>query len=232
MAAETRRFIQSPIRVAPHHRFFIAAAVVIGCSGCGQEGVAVPQTAQIVCNEDGSTTLVTPVVRTQRDGVHFRVRNDADEHALISSLGEALPGSSNDFVSTVEPGKVDVTCFFHSLHQNRDEPARHPLIVRDTDSYWVGAECLWNSDKPRQSSIHDFGGGADGVLRGDADNPIEAVREVEQLLPTDVVEVVGYAESSRPMVRLIRDEKIEKVFNVFTPDGGGWLVSGDIECEA
>ena len=84
----------------------------------------VPLVAEIVCEADGSTTVSTPEVLVQPDGVHVRVLSRLDE-----------PARSSTFAMDVEPGETDRVVGQH-LPPGRSMPAaiRSASTIREDRS--------------------------------------------------------------------------------------------------
>jgi hypothetical protein len=78
------------------------ALILTGCADTRPRGTMgqnkpLPRVARIVCEADGTTSVLTPQVEAQRDGVHLVVNSRLDEPAsLIGGLAglDVDPGVS------------------------------------------------------------------------------------------------------------------------------------------
>lgn len=191
---------------------------------------AVPDVAEVVC--DPSVTQYSPIrVRPQPDGVHIRVTNGLDRQisVMIDDFGsekvEAL--GSKERVESIPPGETWLRCYDPENAGPDADPApfvRVLIEVADPDGLWKSTELECASDTILEG-ILDYFAGARGVQ-----DPLEAARTLDGILPTDAVELARYPESEPPMVRVVRDGKVVALFE-YIPDGhGGWLLSGTESC--
>lgn len=172
--------------------------------------------ANITCTDEG-TVLEDAEVNAQRDGVHLDVRNETQ-----SDLGIAFDGYGGDNTGKIvwqfAPGKLRLRC--------SNDATWHVLQVSDPEHYWVSPalECPPGA------------GGAQGLsdpapdATGEKGDPVDLVRAMPRVQPTDVVERAGYPEQPGPEVRVVRDGKVVMVFG-FTPDHhGGWFMTTQEAC--
>ncbi|MGH2700923.1 MAG: META domain-containing protein [Actinomycetota bacterium] len=185
-------------------------------------------TAEIVCQRDGSTDLLTPSVDAQADGVHLQVDNRTGEGVSMNGLGWDFSEGTSEAVLSVAPGKVEIACWPYSQHDGQ-EPSRTPLEVTDSGSYWVPPELECPKGDPVGSVTSDFAGGAPG-LEGE---PVELVRqEVSGLRPSDILEAAGYPEQEQPAVRIVRDGDVVGVAGLTLTGEGGYLFGSFESCSS
>jgi len=178
-----------------------------------------PDVAELTCDGQG-TKIETPVIQPQPDGVHVRITNTTDENlGLTWSQGgaNANPGT-HEVVLQLPPGRTEMGC------GTGEQAALEELDVKDPEALWV-------PDEP-DCQNGAVTGNADPVqgAHGDKGDPVDLVREMSQVRPTDTVERAGYPESENPVVRVVRDGKVVLIAHFF-PDGyGGWLRNSYTAC--
>lgn len=231
------------------HRF-LAIAVLVGAAltACGDDTTTEagalageptpPAVAEVVCEQDGTTTLVTPEVATQADGIHVRVDNRADGLTGFSEGRMTVPAGVSEQVLTNEPGRVDVRCWPEKYDE---EPARVMVTVVDVGDHWrstkvkcprpEGAEAGNGPIGVPGGSVRDYPSGAEGE-EGD---PVEIVRAdgdfAADIRPTDVVERAAYHPEQRgPVVRVVRDGEVRATAHLGRASGGGWLIGSTHNC--
>ena len=186
----------------------------------------VPLVAEIVCEADGSTTVSTPEVLVQPDGVHVRVLSRLDEPASVGAFRMDVEPGTTEFVSTVAPGEVDAGCYPFSEHDpGGSEPQRAPVEVLDPDGFFVDGEVACSGS----SMVADF-------FKPPLDAgpvPLEVAREsIRGLLPGDEVLHLGYPEQGGRQVAVRRDGTIVATFDFITFDGDEWHVASNSICSS
>lgn len=213
------------------------SVVLVACAdppGPGEEGppnavpASVSDVAEIVCEADGSTTLSTPQVVVQPDGVHVRGVSRLDEPAEIIGLGRDIEGGVTEWVSTTAPGVVDVACNPYSQHEpGGKEPMMAPLDVSDPDGIYVPGEIRCS-------------GTASGMIADFVEEPLDAgpvpldvAREsIHGLRADDEVLHTGYPEQRDRVVAVRRDGEIVATYNFVTFDGEKWSVASNHICSS
>ena len=205
------------------------SVLLIGCAetaiGPGAEGPAT--VAEVVCEADGSTTVLTPEVLAQADGVHVHVVSKLDEPASVGGVGfDADPGEK-EWVSHAAPGSVDAACYAYSDHDSGEEPQAAPIEILDPEGFYVDGEI--RCDGEMNSSIADFG----EVPMSVGPVPLDEAREALQGLDEDdEVLHAGYPEQIDAEVIVRRDLQVVASFSFVTFDGEDWVVEGSTICES
>ncbi len=178
--------------------------------------------AIIVCG-DGTITMQTPVVRAQRDGVHFLFENPggAKEYALHhdSTEGGPLEGDRTDVTSSIAPGTITVSCL-----PNRSSEVDAPtaaLTVIDPAHLYVSNVLPCPETQKRIRLPVSPGESAD-----------HAYRRVSGIRSTDMLETPRYPDSpqySRIIRVVLRDGSPVARFFGF-PIGREWKLIIDA-CE-
>lgn len=196
-------------------------------------GEATPDVGRIVCEADGSTSVLTPAVLAQRDGVHLVVDSRLDEPAsLIGGFGFDVDRGISEWTLQTAPGDRAVACWPFSDHGSGEEPETVPLQVLDPDGLYVPPAELECPDDQQWATILDFIEMATGI----SDDPVEAVRHsIRGLDPGDVVSLTrsGYPESDtkgQGSVVVSRDGRAVAIFGVTLADDRRWLISGGRGC--
>lgn len=185
-----------------------------------------PDVARIVCEADGSTTLETPDVLVQRDGLHIRVVSHLEEPASVNGLGfDVDPGRSSWIAGT--PGVLPIACWPFSGHGG-PVPATVPLTVHDPQRWFVEGELQCTEDDDGSAlDLHLFASD-----RGDEDasiTPEEARPLIRGLLPDDEVVVPGFPDTPHHSVVVIRDGR--RIASVgFAQIDGRWVQRGGQVC--
>ena len=186
------------------------------------------EVVKLVCEADGSTRLLTPVVTAQEDGVHVRVDNRAREGVSINGLGaDFAEGTSEQTIST-PPGEVGIACWPYSRHED-EEPPRVNLMVDDPHGYWVNPRLDCPKGDLIGSVISDFVAGAEGEQGDPADLARANLKGVE---PSDVIEPAAYPDQTYPVVRVVRDGKTVATASFSPAEAGGWLIGGSEACSS
>ena len=189
-----------------------------------REETSPPDVAEIVCEADGTTSVLTPEVAVQEDGVHVHIENRLDEPASVGGLAfDASPGISDVTLST-PPGGVDVACWPFSEH-GRKYPSRAPMKILDDRRLYTSPE-LECSGGTSWGSVFDFIRGTEGTQA----DPVTLARDsLRGLRPGDELEPVGYPAS--PIgVRVVRDDRMIAVVHFERTADGALLVAGGGGC--
>ena len=236
-------------------RLFLGVAAFVGIAGCGDPEtfrVDAPgaDVAVVVCEQEG-THVGPAAIRTQADGVHFRVQNLADGERMLWSdrFGyEPVPPGVTDMVLSVAPGELRLTCLAPMETDDpeeqdwpypaEDDRAALPLLnVIDVEGLWTDdtLSCdnpsAWHVDYEWDMTGAPMPEGERGDLvdLAERDFPRE-LGELGVIGRGDVVQPVGYSEDPGS-VRLVRDgENFAIIW--YRPDGsGGWHFGGVEYCE-
>jgi hypothetical protein len=196
-------------------------------------GPSPPGVATIVCDETG-TTIETPSVRAQPDGVHVVVDNRTGVDPGFSARfadgrghGDNAPPGTSEHVLDAPPGTLEIGCY--AGEHGSGEPDLRALEVVDVDGFYrsTALDCESSS-----GGVIDYVPGAEGEV-GD---PVDLARVVFEestgrLEPDDVVERAGYPEWDEPIVRLVREGEVVATIRYFEADGGGWLRDTTSMCD-
>jgi hypothetical protein len=187
----------------------------------------IPNVAEIVCEADGSTTVETPEVLVQADGIHVHVVNHLNEPASVGAFGlDAEPGET-DFVSVAAPGSVDAACYPYSEHSGGEEPAAQPVSVLDPEGTYVGGELKCSGTST--GTINDFFRPSlevGPVPLGDARAAIKGLQAGDELIRT------GYPKQPHRGIVVSREGVLVASFSFVTFDGEEWLVEGSNICSS
>ncbi len=183
-----------------------------------------PEVATIVCDASG-TTVETPSVRPQPDGLHLVIDNRTDVDPGFSvefdhgGLGDNAPPGTSEHVLDVPPGTVRIGCYPND--RAIGDPDLRELEVVDVEGIYrsTALDCTASS-----VGVSDYAPGAEGE-RGD---PVDLARAILEsatggLGAQDVVERAGYPDWDEPVVRLVRAGEVMATVEFRTADGGGWL---------
>lgn len=216
----------------------VATVLLAACADAppaarNESGEATPAVARIICEADGSTSVLTPEVHAQRDGVHLVVDSRLDEPAsLIGGFGFDVDPGVSEWTLQTGPGNQGVACWPFSDHGSGDEPDTVPLQVLDPNGLYVAPVELECSDGMQWDTIMDF----IDMTTGISDDPVEAVRQsIKGLQPGDDVSLhrSGYPDADtqgQGTVVVSRDGRAVALFGVSLADDGRWLVNGGQGC--
>jgi hypothetical protein len=211
------------------------ALAVAGCgeaqseppaTGASAPAAPIPEVAVVACTADG-TTLLTPDVRPQPDGIHVELRQRGGDPATLSTDqgGGWKPGE--DIVLTDPPGNVRMGCMTDA-DWNADPPDQSgwvTLHVDDADHLWVDDRTV--GDTCSGSAI-DYGEEARGVSHGEL--PAAARKAFADVAAGDTVEPAGYPRQQPIEYRLVHDGQVRAVAHYFDDGHGGWLLDGVDDC--
>jgi hypothetical protein len=222
------------VRIAPS--FAASLLLMTACAeppGPGEEGppnvpADVPDAVEIVCEADGSTTVRTPQVVVQPDGIHVRVLSHLDEPAEIVGLGRDVEPGATEYVSVRGPGRIETGCNPYSQHEpGGKEPMMVPVDVLDPDGIYVPGEI-------------ECSGTASGMIADFFEEPLDAgpvplpvARDsIRGLHADDEVFHTGYPEQRDRVVAVRRDGEIVATFDLLTFDGEKWSVASNHICSS
>jgi hypothetical protein len=190
--------------------------------------IDVPEVAEIVCEADGSTTVETPQVLVQGDGVHVHVVSRLDEPASVGGFAMDVGPGETAFVSTVAPGEVDAGCYPYSEHEpGGAEPENAPVEVLDPEGLFVGGEVECSGEA--SGLIADFF--RPSLNAGSV--PLDVARaSIGGIQPGDEVIHLGYPEQGERHVAVRRDGAIVATFNFVTFDAEKWQVASNHICSS
>lgn len=200
--------------------------------------VPTPSVAEIVCERDGTTRVLTPKAQPQRDGVHLRVDNRTGREMELAVQGdtqshgasEYAPPGTTSLVTSIAPGKVRVWC------ADWNDPPEVPgpsddLTIVDPEGLWVSRELDCGpptGDVGIMSVIHDHFFASPGE-RGD---PVELARShFGWADPGDIVEPAGYPEADGgALIRVVRGGRVVAIASYDADGEGGWLLGYEEAC--
>jgi len=198
-----------------------------------REGESTPTVARIVCQADGSTSVLTPEVLAQPDGVHLVVESRLDEPAsLIGGFGFDVDPGVSEWTLQTGPGDLAVACWPFSDHGSGEEPDTLPLQVLDPDGLYIAPAELECSNGMQWTTIMDF----IDMTTGISDDPVDAVRQsLRGLQAGDVVSLhrSGYPEADTQghgTVVVSRDGRAVALIGLSLADDGRWLLNGGQGC--
>ena len=197
------------------------------CADSPKEATAdTPGVAEVVCESDGSTTVLTPEVVVQPDGIHVHLVSHLDEPAEIIGLGHDVEPGETEWVSHTPPGTVETACNPFSQHgPNGEQPDILPLEVLDPDGIFVKGEIQCSGTS--SAGIGDF---AEAPLDV-GPVPLGAARAaIRGLDDDDQVLHAGYPEQRDAAVIVRRHSQIVASFGFVTFDGQEWIVEGSQIC--
>jgi hypothetical protein len=211
----------------------LAACADAQPAGPQGEGERLSGVARIVCEADGSTSVLTPEVIAQRDGVHLVVENKLNEPAsLTGGFGLDVDPGVSEWTLQVGPGDRPIACWPFSEHGSGDEPGTIPLQVLDPERLYVAPAELECQGDEQWASILDFQDSSSGI----AADPVDAVRRsISGLESDDVISLhrSGYPEAGDQdglTVVVSRDERAVTIFGLTLGDDGRWLINGGRGC--
>jgi len=234
----TPRFERRKMRKMRSGSLMLLALLLVACADAPprdlqRQGEPLPDVARILCEADGATSVLTPQVVAQRDGVHLVVDSRLDEPAsLVGGFGFDVDPGASEWTLQTGPGDRAVACWPFSEHGNGDEPQTVPLQVLDPEGMYMAPAELECPGDARWSSILDFIDLSSGISA----DPVEAVRQsFGGLEPGDEVSVhrSGYPEAddeggAKVIVR--RDGQSVAIFGLTLADDGRWLLNGGQGC--
>ena len=147
-----------------------------------------PDSVQVVCDSNG-TTVLTPVVRPQRDGVHLQIQNTTGKHLsfVVGEDGDDAPAGSSELIWPLPPGSVKIGCLDDA--QDGGTPPGGEVTVQDPDGIWVDAGAGCDSVA---NGIFDYAEGASGQqgTGRHREAPISAIAS----RTGDIVKAAGYPD--------------------------------------
>jgi hypothetical protein len=191
-------------------------------------GSSATSTVRIVCEADGSTTLLTPEVHVRPDGFTLRVRSDLNEPASINGFGMDVDPGATESVTTTPPGRLEVACWPFSEHGSQ-EPPTQTLTISDPEGLYVSAdlECP-SGDDGAWTDVLDYA----SPVKGSFASPIDAAAEYLSLEPTDELRQAGYPEQQSAPVIVVRDGDVVASVGVALANNGKWYVAGANGCSS
>ena len=177
-----------------------------------------PSVARVQCDEEGTTTILTPTVQAQPDGVHIDVEVPAGSNiGFIVHDCCGFNAEDASFVVPIPPGPMPVACLVGAEQDPGDDSLYRDIRVVDLLGAFVPGD-------------HTCAG-ATGVGSGDVGlpagpNPISAARALlTGLRPTDELVHVGYVErASGAAVAVRRGDEYIATLQLEPSDGGwGWI---------
>jgi hypothetical protein len=225
------RRLSSPVAVT-------ALTTVVGFLGaaCANEprqtalsGPDATSTVRIVCEADGSTTLLTPQVYVRPDGFTLRVRSDLNEPASINGLGMDVEPGLKETLMTTPPGALEVACWPFSEHNSLQEPPTHTLTIVDPEGLYVSAELECPPGDAAWREAIDYA----SPVKGSYASPIDAAAaHLRSLQPTDELMQAGYPEQQSAPVIVVRDGDVVASVGVALGSTRKWYVEGAHGCSS
>jgi hypothetical protein len=210
--------------------------MLVACAdapGPGQDGPAngvpagIPDVVEIVCEADGSTTVRTPQVIVQPDGIHVHLVSRLDEPASVNGFGFDIEKGETTHVTGRAPGVIQAACWPFSRHGSGEEPPTSTIEVLDPEGIYVSGEIECTGT--RSGLIADFF--KEPLDAGPV--PLDVARgEIRGLRPEDEVVHLGYPERRDRAVAVARDGAIVATFNFVTFDGERWHVASNEICSS
>jgi hypothetical protein len=204
--------------------------LLTGCAetAVGPEGGGAASVAEIVCEADGSTTVLTPTVVVQPDGIHVRVVSHLDEPAEIIGLGHDVDPGETRWVSHAPPGTAETACNPFSQHGSGEVPTTKPIEIVDPDGLYLegGLECGFLSSEWGMTG--DF---AEAPLEEGVVPLSEARASIDGVEPQDEVRYAGYPSSRDRNVVVVRDGDVIASFEFVTFDGEEWVAASASGCD-
>lgn len=194
-------------------------------------GSSATSTVRIVCEADGSTTLLTPEVQVRPDGFTLRVRSDLNEPASISGLGMDVDPGVTESVMKHPPGRLGVACWPYSEHESLQEPPTRTLTISDPEGLYVSAELECPAgDDGQWGEVLDYA----SPIRGSYASPIHAAAAHldSGLRPSDELRKAGYPEQQSGPVIMVRDGDVVASVVVALANSGKWYVAGANGCSS
>jgi len=197
--------------------------------GIGASPSPAPAIGTIVC--DGTTTTVeTPEVAAQADGVHLRVENAGAEDLGIqfetTGRGDNAALGTSNLLVPIAPGDERVRCL--SSGDDTGGPGGWQTItVTDPSGFYVSAE-LECAGGQVGTGISDYVPGA----KGDPDPAVAAADYfADQMGTGDEVVAAGYPEDPGSRTFVLRSDGVRIGSVSYEPDGqGGWLEGMTSSC--
>ena len=183
---------------------------------------------EVTCRKDGTARISPSKVTAAPDGVHVVVDNRTGEYVSLVDLVVETEDAQATLVSQAAPGKVDVGCWLHSLHQGGGNPATLPLRVEDPAGLWKDPALECAPDDTIGDITSDFFGNAEGDQR----SPEEIVRGMKGVRASDVVERAGYPDAAEPRTRVVRDRKTVALAGFQATEDGGVQMGMFESCSA
>lgn len=184
------------------------------------------EVAEVAC--DGSTTTVlTPRVAAQPDGVHVRVTNTSslDLSLQVEGVGgDNAPVGEHESVWPLAPSEVRLRCLDPAV--DAGSPGGYVTVqVVDPAGLYVSPELDCSSVVAMTPEYPEGWMGYQG-------DPVEAARVLlTGLLEGDVVERAGYPQSSEPVVRIVREGVVVGRVHLREDGQGGWLLDTLERCD-
>jgi hypothetical protein len=197
--------------------------------GIGASPAEAPTVGRIVC--DGTaTTVETPEVAAQADGVHLTVENSGPEDLGIqfdeTGRGENADIGTSNLLVPIAPGEERVRCF--GPEDDTGAPGGWSTIaVTEPSGFYASTELECASGR-MGSGISDYVPGA----TGDADPAAAATDHfADQTGPGDEVVSAGYPEDPAERTFVLRSDGVAVASVSYRPDGqGGWLQGTASNC--
>jgi hypothetical protein len=172
-----------------------------------------PHVAHVRCDQD-QTTVLTPLVAVQADGLHIQVENDGRSTSIDVFAGDGGVyghelGDDTDVVLEAPVAQAMIACDREEPGEDStsgDELARAvPITLVDPDGLWT-SDLLVCGDR-KFPDRPEFRAWADG---NPVDTDLGAVirRTIGGVLPSDVLERAGYEQSAYPTWRVVRDGQV------------------------
>jgi hypothetical protein len=183
--------------------------------------------AAITCGGAG-TTVSTPIVAAQSDGVHIAIQNASMDPVSIQfeSSGHGVqPKSTTATIEQLSPGTQKVRCEPQS--DNVAVFGWETFEVVDPNAYWVSFKLTCPGQTFGQ--INDYAQQQAGVA-----DPIDAARPAlaHWIQPDDVLMVAGYPDDPDSRVVVGVRDGVNVMSAVLELSSDGWVVAGTSGCSS
>jgi hypothetical protein len=185
-------------------------------------------TAVLLTCDGQTTTLDTPQVRPQADGIHIVITNTSGIDLALEirdRAGENATPGRREVVWPGEPGTFELRCVdpADAAAAALPEGGYVEVEVLDPEGIYVPTELACDEVSGWYA---DFAPDAVGVA-----DPVAGARDAhEWIRPDDVVELAGYPESETKLVRVVRDGEIVAVLESFRSGPDEWLETSGNAC--
>jgi hypothetical protein len=211
----------------------VGAVLAAGCGGrhpvvleaTGTVKSSLPDAVQVVCDSHG-TSVLTPIVRPQRDGVHLKIQNTTGEDLsfIVGADGDNAPAGSSELIWSLPPGTAKIGCV--ALSAPGDTPPDGEVTIQDPEGLWIdpGVGC-----GTAVIGSMDYVQGA----TGEPGDPVEIARARlrDRLQEGDIVQAAGYPEELDRHVIVVRDgSTVADLRYVRDEAGTGWLEDAETIC--
>lgn len=218
---------------APLVALALLVVPLVACADAPRDGqpsddgtAELPSIAVIECLADGSTSVRTPQVLVQPDGVHIKVVSHLDEPASINGWGFDVEPGTTRHISGGAPGTIETACWPYGEHGSGVEPRTLPIEVLDPDGSYVDGQVA--CDGKAMGWVADYFTSPD---RDAGRVPLDIARaSLRGLRADDEVGYAGYPAADDPGVVVVRDGVVVASVS-FARFEGEWSSPAGTICE-